>query len=312
MGRRRKNKDDGSQGRLWEKEDLEGMEDLIDSSQWSGIMSGELDLISPRFRYFVLYPDQWWAVLSDLAKIAGYSRDTSNAEKVISEEYVKSVQEVFPSATSFRCSLQLQPHQLLVSRWGAYELFIRSTLPKAEPIKRQLFELIDEALGVGGKSLLDDKAIKEQERLGSTAAFAIERSELRAINREFVNATPMQHVKFYNNRWSGLTGHDAAYWRNEVNGPPLDRSSELTVTLHKVATYMVQTKIRLAAESGEAIDSKEIPEMVKKIALQLRDDCIKEFGPGADFGVSIEKRKGKKIQVVDMVRKQLDLDPQDP
>lgn len=311
MGKRRKNKNDGCQGRLWEKEDLEGVEDLIDSSQWSGIMSGELDLISPRFRYFVLYPDQWWAVLSDLAKIAGY-RDAEHAQRIVSEEYLKQVHEVFSQSTPNWGSSQLRSDQLLVSRWGAYELFIRSTLPKSEPIKRALFQLIDEALGVGGKSLMDEGAIKEQERLGSTAAFAIERSELRSINREFVNATPMQHVKFYNNRWSGLTGHDAAHWRNEVNGPPLDRSSELTVTLHKVATYMVQTKIRLAAESGEPIDSREIPEMVRKIALQLRDDCIKEFGPGADFGVSIEKRKGKKIQVVDMVRKQLDLDPQNP
>ena len=280
--------------------------DMLDSSQWSGILTGALIMNGPKFRYFTIYPDQWWTVLGEYAKPFGY-RDAANAARQIHSKYVKRVDEVFPQGTHLMSTLQLQPHQQLVSRHGAYQLIIRSNHPQAELATEYLFDLIDQAFGVGGKTLMSPAARREKERLGLTDASAIERSNLRTVNRDFVNNAHMNHVHFYNGRWVGLTEGTSGYWRRQVGDDPLDRCSELLSTLHNTATCIVMANVKLAKERGEPIDEKDYPRLIHEVAMGLRGECLDAVGPGHEFGVDQEKRKGRLVKIVGLVRKELEI-----
>lgn len=295
MAKKRQLKDFPKQSTLFQG--INDDDGIIDSSDWSGVLSAALDLTHPRCRYFVLYPDQWWGVLVDFARAAGH-RDAEHASRLISPRYIKRVDEVIPQTTLKRGSLQLRSDQMLVARHGAYQLFCRSETDESRPIEERLYSLIDEALGVGGQSVMDAQARREQQRLGSTAAFAIERSKQRSLNREVNTMKGFNRVAYHNSRWESLTGQKPAYWRQFLPGDPLDYTEEVTQSAFNLIGRVVLEKQRICEERGRPIDPKLIPDMTEVFGQRIRRECLAELPDCTDFGIRYEKRRGRLLPVV--------------
>lgn len=243
-------------------------------------------------RMIVIKGESWW-VVADLARILSY-RDATHASRQLRDKN-KGYTPV--------CTLGGEQQMMIVNESGLYRLIMRSDSETAERFQDWVTEEVLPTIrrtGTYCKPLT--RVDREAKRLGCDRDTAELRVKQFAMNRSTANrifadnGSVRDLTEWHDSGHLGAFGMKAKDLRKKLGlgdrATPLDYMALVPLSINQHAKAIATKIIELTP-----VAPSERGRLLEKTARIVKDEALAQLGPGANFTVVDDPRRGKIIDV---------------